>query len=165
MSDIARKNGSHAVYGGVSVDIAEEGLDQVTQLLAGFRGGAYKVMGSALARAANSGKTVAKREASKKYTISQSEFVAQKKISTILSTVGAPCRSSLATGATSSPLSSSIPSLGRTGGCIPASCVPVPGRYWTMPLLHAWVGILAYSSGKGLNVSQFGSYMGLQRRR
>ena len=67
MSDIVRKNGAHAVYGGVSVDIAEEGLDRVTQLLAGLRGGAYKAMGSALARAANSGKTVAKREASKKY--------------------------------------------------------------------------------------------------
>lgn len=79
MSDIVRKNGSHAVYGGVSVDIAEEGLDRVIQLLAGLRGGAYKAMGSALAQAANSGKTVAKREASKKYTISQSEFVAQTK--------------------------------------------------------------------------------------
>ena len=77
MSNIIRKSGSHAVYGGVSVDIAEEGLDQVTQLLAGLRGGAYKAMGSALARAANSGKTVAKREVAKKYTISQSDFLAQ----------------------------------------------------------------------------------------
>lgn len=77
MSNIVRKSGAHTVYGGVSVDIAEEGLDQATQLLAGFRGGARKVMGSALTRAANSGKTVAKQEAAKKYTISQSEFLAQ----------------------------------------------------------------------------------------
>ena len=77
MSNIVRKSGAHTVYGGVSVDIAEEGLDQVTQLLAGFRGGARKAMGSALTRAANSGKTVAKQEAAKRYTISQSEFLAQ----------------------------------------------------------------------------------------
>ena len=113
----------------LTIDIAEEGLDRVTQLLAGLRGGAYKAMGSALARAANSGKTVAKREASKKYTISQGEFVAQTKNINHLSIVGAPCRSSLATGVTSSPLSSSTPSLERMGGCIPASCAPVPRRY------------------------------------
>lgn len=79
MSDIARADSSHAVYAGLTVDIAENSLDRATKLLAGISGGIYKAVGSALARAADSGKTVAKRATSKEYTISQSEFLARTK--------------------------------------------------------------------------------------
>jgi len=52
-------------------------LERATNLLAGISGGAYKAVGSALKRAADSGKTVAKRAVTKEYTISQSEFLAR----------------------------------------------------------------------------------------
>lgn len=52
-------------------------LERVTNLLAGISGEAYKAVGSALKRAADSGKTVAKRAVTKEYTISQSEFLAR----------------------------------------------------------------------------------------
>jgi len=77
MSDIVSSNSSHAVYGGIIVDVVEESLDKVTRLLAGINGGVYKAVGSALTRAAAAGKTAAKQPVTKEYAISQSEFLAR----------------------------------------------------------------------------------------
>lgn len=79
MSNVIR--GDHQSYygGGVMVDIAEDSLDRATRLLAGINGGVYKAVGSALSRAAASGKTAAKGAVTKEYTISQSEFLARTK--------------------------------------------------------------------------------------
>lgn len=79
MSDITASGGSHALYAGIAVDIAEDSLDRVTKLLAGINGGAKKAVGSALARAAAAGKTAVKRPITQDYAISQSEFLAQTK--------------------------------------------------------------------------------------
>lgn len=56
---------------------AEESLKRAQKLLAGINGGWQKAVGSALSRAANSGKTVAKTAVSKEYTISSGEFLHQ----------------------------------------------------------------------------------------
>lgn len=77
MSDIVRSEGQHSTYAGLTVDVAEESLDRVTKLLAGISGGVYKAVGSALTRAADAGKTAAKRPVTREYAISQSEFLAQ----------------------------------------------------------------------------------------
>lgn len=79
MSDIGSTDSRHAVYAGLTVDIAEDSIDRVTRLLAGISGGVYKAVGSALARAAAAGKTEAKRPVTKEYAISQSEFLARTK--------------------------------------------------------------------------------------
>ena len=76
MSDISGANSSHAIYGGIVVDVAEDSLDKVSKLLAGISG-VYKAVGSALTRAAATGKTAAKQPVTKEYTISQSEFLAR----------------------------------------------------------------------------------------
>lgn len=78
MSDIER-GGAHAVYGGLAVDVAEDSLDRATKLLAGIGGGVYKAVGSALTRAAATGKTAAKRPITREYFISQSQFLASTK--------------------------------------------------------------------------------------
>ncbi len=75
MSGIYREYSRHAVYAGLTVDIAEESLERVSKLLAGIPGGIYKAVGSALARSASAGKTIAKRAVTKEYTINQSEFL------------------------------------------------------------------------------------------
>lgn len=77
MSDITSAASSHAIYGGVIVDVVEDSLDKATRLLAGINGGVYKAVGSALSRAAATGKTAAKQPVTKEYTISQSEFLAR----------------------------------------------------------------------------------------
>ena len=77
MSDITSADSSHAIYGGVIVDVVEDSLDKATRLLAGINGGVYKAVGSALSRAAATGKTAAKQPVTKEYTISQSEFLAR----------------------------------------------------------------------------------------
>lgn len=79
MSDIVRADSSHAVYSGLVVDIAEDSLDRAIRLLAGINGGVYKAVGSALTRAAASGKTAAKKPVTKEYAISQSEFLSRTK--------------------------------------------------------------------------------------
>lgn len=79
MSDFYRGQSSHSVYGGIIVDVAEDSLDRVTKLLAGVKGGAYKAVGSALQRAAASGKTVAKRAVTEEYAISGSTFLEETK--------------------------------------------------------------------------------------
>lgn len=66
----------HAVYAGLTVDVAEDSLDRATKLLAGVSGGVYKAVGSALTRAAATGKTAAKRPVTREYSISQSQFLA-----------------------------------------------------------------------------------------
>lgn len=68
---------NYARLAGVVVDVSAESLERATNLLAGISGGAYKAVGSALKRAADSGKTVAKRAVTKEYAISQSEFLAR----------------------------------------------------------------------------------------
>ena len=68
---------NYARLAGVVVDVSAGNLERATNLLAGISGGAYKAVGSALKRAADSGKTVAKRAVTKEYTISQSEFLAR----------------------------------------------------------------------------------------
>lgn len=75
MSDIVNADRKHSIYGGVVVEIAEESLDRVQLLLAGIRGGAYKAIGSALARAAQAGKTAAKEAVTQEYTISAGTFL------------------------------------------------------------------------------------------
>ena len=77
MSDITNADSSHAIYGGVIVDVVEDSLDKATRLLAGINDGVYKAVGSALSRAAATGKTAAKQPVTKEYTISQSEFLAR----------------------------------------------------------------------------------------
>lgn len=77
MSDITSAASSHAIYGGVIVDVVEDSLDKATRLLAGINDGVYKAVGSALSRAAATGKTAAKQPVTKEYTISQSEFLAR----------------------------------------------------------------------------------------
>ncbi len=77
MSKLIRSQYQEAVYAGLTVDIAEESLDRVTKLLAGISGGVHKAVGSALARAASSGKTAARRAVAEEYTLSQSEFLSQ----------------------------------------------------------------------------------------
>ena len=77
MSDITSADSSHAIYGGVIVDVVEDSLDKATRLLAGINDGVYKAVGSALSRAAATGKTAAKQPVTKEYTISQSEFLAR----------------------------------------------------------------------------------------
>lgn len=79
MSDITRGDRQSYYDGGVLIDIAEDSLDKATRLLAGINGGVYKAIGSALSRAADSGKTAAKGAVTKEYTISQSEFLARTK--------------------------------------------------------------------------------------
>jgi len=65
------------VYGGIIVDVAEEGLSHVQKVLAGIDGGWQKAVGSALTRAAASGKTAAKGAVSEEYVISQSDFLSE----------------------------------------------------------------------------------------
>lgn len=77
MSDITSADSSHAIYGGVIVDVVEDSLDKATRLLAGINGGVYKAVGSALSRAAAAGKTAAKQPVTREYSISQSEFLSQ----------------------------------------------------------------------------------------
>ena len=74
MSDVTTDTMMHSVAAGIAVDIAEEGFDRVSALLAGIPGGANRAVGSALARAAAAGKTVAKRAVTQEYAISSSEF-------------------------------------------------------------------------------------------
>ena len=66
----------------IRVFIGEEGDAQVNRagkILAGIPGGAYKAVGSAFARAAAAGKTVAARAVVKDYAITQSTFKANVK--------------------------------------------------------------------------------------
>lgn len=74
MSDVTTDTMMHSVAAGITVDIAEEGFDRVSALLAGIPGGTNRAVGSALARAAAAGKTVAKRAVTQEYAISSSEF-------------------------------------------------------------------------------------------
>ena len=64
---------------GVVVDVSAGSLERATNLLAGISGGVYKAVGSALSRAAATGRTAAKEPVTKEYTISQSEFLAGTK--------------------------------------------------------------------------------------
>lgn len=78
MSDnslITDKKIEHSYSFGTVVDIAEEDFSRVEKLLAGIPGGAYKAVGNALTRAANSAKTVAKKSVTQEYTISSSNFL------------------------------------------------------------------------------------------
>ena len=61
MSDITNEKTKHAVYAGITVDIAEDSLDRVQKLLAGISGGWQKAVGRALSRAAAGGGTEPKR--------------------------------------------------------------------------------------------------------
>lgn len=85
-SDISRINpkdmsvyGRHVKTADALEVIVEEDIDRVSNLLAGVSGGLYKAVGSALTRAAASGKTVAKSAVTKEYSISQSEFLSRTK--------------------------------------------------------------------------------------
>ena len=81
MSDITSADSSHAIYGGVIVDVVEDSLDKATRLLAGINGGVYKAVGSALTRAATVGKTAAKQPV----TSAKASFWFAPETSTILS--------------------------------------------------------------------------------
>ena len=75
MSDVESQCIRSTVYGGAIVDVVEEGLPRIQKILSGVRGGWQKAVGSALARAAASGKTEIKRAIADEYTISQGEFL------------------------------------------------------------------------------------------
>ena len=75
MSDITNQDGRHAVYGGVFVDVVEEGIPRVQKILAGINGGWQKAVGSAITRAASAGKTEAKKAVTSEYLISQGTFL------------------------------------------------------------------------------------------
>ena len=77
MSEVIRANREHRFYTGLVDIVAEDSLDKAVKLLAGISGGVYKAVGSALTRAAATGKTAAKHPVTQEYTISQSEFLAQ----------------------------------------------------------------------------------------
>lgn len=79
MSDVTTDTMMHSVAAGIAVDIAEEGFDRVSAILSGIPGGANRAVGSALARAAAAGKTVAKRAVTQEYAISSSEFTNRTK--------------------------------------------------------------------------------------
>lgn len=64
---------------GIAVDVAEDSLARVQKVLAGVKGGWQKAVGSALSRAAASGKTAAKSAVSSEYTISPSLFLSETK--------------------------------------------------------------------------------------
>jgi len=64
-----------AIYAGVTVDMAEDALARAAKLLAGIPGGAKKAVGSALSRAAATGKTYAKTPVSEEYAISSGQFL------------------------------------------------------------------------------------------
>ena len=65
-------------YSGVDVD-AEQSLKRAELILAGIKGGAKKAIGSALTRAASSGKTEAKNLVTEEYAISKSLFLSETK--------------------------------------------------------------------------------------
>lgn len=77
MGDFYRGQSSSSVYGGIIIDVAESGLDRVMKILAGVKGGAYQAVGSALSRAAASGKTVAKKAVTEEYALSGSTFLSE----------------------------------------------------------------------------------------
>ena len=75
MSEVTSGYRSHKIYSG-SVDvIAEETFGKAEALLNGIPGGVYKAVGSALTRAADAGKTEAKRAVSQEYTIGSGDFL------------------------------------------------------------------------------------------
>ena len=57
----------------------ESDIDRVSALLSGIKGGWQQAVGSALARAANAGKTEAKKAVTEQYALSASEFVNRTK--------------------------------------------------------------------------------------
>lgn len=75
MSEVYDPYSRHGVYAGLTIEVTENCLDHVMKLLAGIPGGAYKAVGSALKRAASTGKTVAKRSVTGEYFITQSQFL------------------------------------------------------------------------------------------
>lgn len=66
-------------YSGNIEDVGSEALKRANLLLAGIKGGAKKAVGSALSRAAASGKTEVKRFVTAEYAISQSTFLSETK--------------------------------------------------------------------------------------
>lgn len=77
MSDVTNEKTKHAVYAGITVDIAEDSLDRVQKLLAGISGGWQKAVGSALSRAAAAGRTEAKKPILAEYAINQSTYLSE----------------------------------------------------------------------------------------
>lgn len=75
MSDVTNERTKHAVYAGITVDIAEDSLDRVQKLLAGISGGWQKAVGSALSRAAAAGRTEAKKPVLAEYAIDQNTYL------------------------------------------------------------------------------------------
>ena len=71
MSDIVNKESRHSVYGGIIIDIAEDSVGRTRRLLESVKGGWHKAIGSALARSAAAGKTVAKKAIADEYTLPQ----------------------------------------------------------------------------------------------
>lgn len=65
-------------YSGIEVD-GEEALKRANLILAGIKGGAKQAVGSALSRAASSGKTEVKKFVTEEYTLSQSTFLQETK--------------------------------------------------------------------------------------
>lgn len=110
MSDVTTDTMMHSVTAGIAVDIAEEGFDRVSAILSGIPGGANRAVGSALARAAAAGKTVAKRAVTQEYAISSSEFSNRtKNINNIQRGSNGEVPSTSATVAALSPLEFSTP--------------------------------------------------------
>ncbi len=77
MSDVTSNNIVSVLMSDATSAAAEDSIARAQKLLAGISGGWQKAVGSALSRAAASGKTVAKTAVSKEYTISSGEFLRQ----------------------------------------------------------------------------------------
>lgn len=75
MSDINYENRTVREFDMAVAVAATESITRAQKILAGIRGGWQKAVGSALSRAASSGKTIAKKAVSDEYTISQSDFM------------------------------------------------------------------------------------------
>lgn len=73
--DFTNSKELHAVYGGVIVDVVEDSLPRVQALLSGIKSGWQKAVGSAIKRAADSGKTISKKAVTQEYAISQNTYL------------------------------------------------------------------------------------------
>ena len=82
MSDVTTDTMMHSVAAGITVDIAEEGFDRVSALLAGIPGGANRAVGSALARAAAAGKRWRSGQSRRSMPSAAANFPTAQRIST-----------------------------------------------------------------------------------
>ncbi len=74
MSDIYREQETKRRYGGTILSVVENDSKRIAAILANVPNGVRRAVGSALARAGRSGRTVAAKAVTKEYAISQTQF-------------------------------------------------------------------------------------------